>query len=196
MAGFDTTRAYGGHDAGKLVKLVRNYLDQRMNEEWQEALAPLGTDHHKEFLEIAPWIVVLFEQRYGIRADGTTRHHYYVKESCGIAAGMFHLFTHAFFKALLFLGAGSVMHAMGDVIDMRRFSGLKHALPITHWTFLVGAAALAGVPLLAGFWSKDDIIAVLQEASHVVERQSRMMIDAGAADFRQGIADQVHEIVA
>ncbi len=67
----------------------RNYLDQRMNAEWQEALARLGTDHHKEFLEIAPWLVVLFEQRYGIRDDGTTRHHYYVKESCGIAAGFF-----------------------------------------------------------------------------------------------------------
>ena len=74
---------------------------------------------------------------------------------------MFHLFTHAFFKALLFLAAGSVMHAMGDVIDMRRFGGLRKALPITHWTFLCGAAALAGVPLLAGFWSKDDILAVL-----------------------------------
>lgn len=86
-----------------------------------------------------------------------------------VTAGMFHLFTHAFFKALLFLAAGSVMHAMGDVIDMRRFSGLKHALPITHWTFLVGAAALAGVPLLAGFWSKDDIIAVLAQASHSKE---------------------------
>jgi len=86
-----------------------------------------------------------------------------------VTAGMFHLFTHAFFKALLFLAAGSVMHAMGDVIDMRRFSGLKHALPITHWTFLVGAAALAGVPLLAGFWSKDDIIAVLAQASHSEE---------------------------
>ena len=83
-----------------------------------------------------------------------------------VTAGMFHLFTHAFFKALLFLAAGSVMHAMGDVIDMRRFSGLKCALPITHWTFLVGAAALAGFPLLAGFWSKDDIIAVLAQASH------------------------------
>lgn len=82
-----------------------------------------------------------------------------------VTAGMFHLFTHAFFKALLFLAAGSVMHSMGDVIDMRRFSGLKHALPITHWTFLVGAAALAGVPLLAGFWSKDDILTVLGEAS-------------------------------
>ena len=86
-----------------------------------------------------------------------------------VTAGMFHLFTHAFFKALLFLAAGSVMHAMGDVIDMRRFSGLKHSLPITHWTFLVGAAALAGVPLLAGFWSKDDILAVLSEASHSKE---------------------------
>ncbi len=85
-------------------------------------------------------------------------------------AGMFHLFTHAFFKALLFLAAGSVMHAMGDVIDMRRFSGLRRALPITHWTFLCGAAALAGVPLLAGFWSKDDILAVLagtaEESAH------------------------------
>jgi NADH-quinone oxidoreductase subunit L len=79
-------------------------------------------------------------------------------------AGMFHLFTHAFFKALLFLAAGSVMHAMGDVIDMRRFSGLRKALPITHWTFLCGAVALAGVPPLSGFWSKDDILAVLAAA--------------------------------
>jgi len=80
-------------------------------------------------------------------------------------AGMFHLFTHAFFKALLFIASGSVMHAMGDVIDMRRFSGLKKALPVTHWTFLCGAAALAGVPLLAGFWSKDDIVAQLAHAA-------------------------------
>ncbi len=83
----------------------------------------------------------------------------------GTTAGMFHLFTHAFFKALLFLAAGSVMHGMGDVIDMRRFGGLRRALPITHWTFLCGAAALAGVPLLSGFWSKDDILAVLHGAS-------------------------------
>ncbi|WP_437226486.1 NADH-quinone oxidoreductase subunit L [Planctomicrobium sp. SH661] len=83
-----------------------------------------------------------------------------------VTAAMFHLFTHAFFKALLFLSSGSVMHSMGDVIDMRRFSGLRHALPITHWAFLCGAGALAGFPLLAGFWSKDDILAVLTEASH------------------------------
>jgi NADH-quinone oxidoreductase subunit L len=86
--------------------------------------------------------------------------------SFAVTAGMFHLFTHAFFKALLFLASGSVMHSMGDVIDMRRFSGLRHALPITHWTFLCGAAALAGVPLLAGFWSKDEILAALSEATH------------------------------
>jgi proton-translocating NADH-quinone oxidoreductase chain L len=82
-----------------------------------------------------------------------------------VTAAIFHLFTHAFFKALLFLGAGSVMHAMGNVIDMRRFGGLRRVLPITHWTFLCGAAALAGVPLLSGFWSKDEILAVTFEAS-------------------------------
>ena len=66
-----------------------NYLENRMNEEWQEALAPLGTDHHKEFLEVAPWIVVLFEERFEARPDGERRGNYYVKESCGIAAGLF-----------------------------------------------------------------------------------------------------------
>ncbi len=80
-------------------------------------------------------------------------------------AAIFHLVTHAFFKALLFLGAGSVMHAMGDVIDMRKFSGLRKVLPTTHWTFLVGALALAGFPLLSGFWSKDEILAVCFQAS-------------------------------
>jgi NADH-quinone oxidoreductase subunit L len=75
-------------------------------------------------------------------------------------AGMFHLFTHAFFKALLFMAAGSVMHAMGGVIDMRKFSGLRKLMPVTHITFLCGAAALAAVPFVtSGFWSKDDILA-------------------------------------
>lgn len=61
----------------------------RMSDEWLEALAPIGTDWEKPFLEIAPWIVVLFAQRYGLRPDGTKRKHYYVQESCGIAAGLF-----------------------------------------------------------------------------------------------------------
>ncbi len=77
----------------------------------------------------------------------------------GIVFGMFHLFTHAFFKALLFLGAGSVMHSMGGVIDMRRFGGLRRLMPRTCWTFLFGCLALAGVVPFAGFWSKDGILA-------------------------------------
>jgi NADH-quinone oxidoreductase subunit L len=83
-----------------------------------------------------------------------------------VIAAMFHLFTHAFFKALLFLSAGSVMHAMGNVIDMRRFRGLKAVMPVTHATFLVGALALAGFPLLSGYWSKDEVIAAAFDAGH------------------------------
>ncbi len=81
-------------------------------------------------------------------------------------AAMFHLVTHAFFKALLFLSAGSVMHAMGDVIDMREFSGLRKALPRTHWMFGIGALTLAGFPGLAAFFSKDSILSLLVDASH------------------------------
>jgi NADH-quinone oxidoreductase subunit L len=82
----------------------------------------------------------------------------------GVVAAMFHLFTHAFFKALLFLGAGSVMHAMGGVIDVTRFGGLRRLMPITFWTFLAGALALAGFPLLSGFWSKDAILGAVYDA--------------------------------
>ncbi len=73
-------------------------------------------------------------------------------------SAVFHLFTHAFFKALLFLAAGSVMHAMGGIIDLRRFGGLRRVLPVTFVTMLIGSLALAGFPLLAGFWSKDETI--------------------------------------
>jgi NADH-quinone oxidoreductase subunit L len=79
----------------------------------------------------------------------------------GFTAAIFHLVTHAFFKALLFMGAGSVMHAMGGVIDMRRFGGLRRIMPITAATFLIGALALAGVAPFAGFFSKDEILASL-----------------------------------
>jgi len=79
----------------------------------------------------------------------------------GFTAAIFHLVTHAFFKALLFLGAGSVMHAMGGVIDMRRFGGLRRIMPITAATFLIGGLALAGVAPFAGFFSKDEILATI-----------------------------------
>ena len=73
-------------------------------------------------------------------------------------AGIFHLFTHAFFKALLFLGSGAVIHALAGEQDLRRMGGLRTTLPITYWTFLIGALAIAGVPGLAGFFSKDEIL--------------------------------------
>lgn len=76
----------------------------------------------------------------------------------GYAAGVFHLFTHAFFKALLFLGAGSVIHACHSN-DMRRMGGLARRMPTTHWTFVFGAFALIGIPPFAGFFSKDEILA-------------------------------------
>ena len=71
---------------------------------------------------------------------------------------VFHLFTHAFFKALLFLCSGSVIHAMGGEQDMRHMGGLKNKIPITHWTMWVGSVAIAGIPGLAGFFSKDEIL--------------------------------------
>jgi NADH-quinone oxidoreductase subunit L len=74
-------------------------------------------------------------------------------------AGVFHLLTHAFFKALLFLSSGVVMHAMGGELDMRKMSGLKSVLPKTRWLMLVGCLALSGFPLLSGFFSKDEIVA-------------------------------------
>ncbi len=74
------------------------------------------------------------------------------------AAAIFHMITHAFFKALMFLGAGSVIHGMDDEQDMRRMGALRKVMPITAGTFLVGALAISGVPPFSGFWSKDEIL--------------------------------------
>ncbi len=73
-------------------------------------------------------------------------------------AAVFHVMTHAFFKALLFLGSGSVIHAMGGEQDIRNMGGLKKKLPVTYWTFLIGCIAIAGIPPLSGFFSKDAIL--------------------------------------
>ena len=85
----------------------------------------------------------------------------YMMMACGLgayAAGMYHLMTHGAFKALLFLGCGSVIIALHHEQDMRWMGGLKDRLPITYWTFVVGSLALAGFPMTAGFFSKDDIL--------------------------------------
>lgn len=73
-------------------------------------------------------------------------------------AAVFHVMTHAFFKALLFLGSGSVIHAMGGEQDIRKMGGLKGKMPITYWTFLIGCIAIAGIPPFSGFFSKDAIL--------------------------------------
>jgi NADH-quinone oxidoreductase subunit L len=85
----------------------------------------------------------------------------YMFLACGAgayAAGMFHLMTHAFFKALLFLGAGSVIHGMNGVQDIRKMGGLRHHMPWTYRTFLIGTVAIAGIPPFAGFFSKDAVL--------------------------------------
>jgi nitroreductase len=93
-----------------------NYEDGRINDEWRRELEPLGTDWHKEFLEIAPWIVVLFEERFGTTETGARRHHYYVKESCGIAAGMF-------ITALHHMGLSTLTHTPSPMAFLSKVLG-------------------------------------------------------------------------
>jgi NADH-quinone oxidoreductase subunit L len=94
----------------------------------------------------------------------------YMFIACGAAAfsaGIFHLMTHAFFKGLLFLGAGSVIHAVGGEQDMRKMGGLRAKIPWTFWTVTVGTVAIAGIPPFAGFFSKDEILWRAFQASWV-----------------------------
>jgi len=93
----------------------------------------------------------------------------YMFMACGVGAywvAIFHLYTHAFFKALLFLCSGSVIHALGGEQDMRRMGGLKNKIPVTYWTMVVGALAIAGIPGLAGFFSKDEILWQIYSSPH------------------------------
>lgn len=93
-----------------------NYDGGRLPPHWREDPAPLGTDWQKPFLETAPWIVVVFEQRYGIRSDGTRQHHYYVKESVGIACGMF-------IDTLHRLGLSTLTHTPSPMAFLRTLLG-------------------------------------------------------------------------
>ncbi len=93
----------------------------------------------------------------------------YMFLGCGVgayAAAIFHLVMHAFFKALLFLGSGSVIHALGGEQDIRKMGGLKAEIPVTAITFLIGTVAIAGLPPLAGFWSKDEILGMAFKGGH------------------------------
>lgn len=93
-----------------------NYEGGRLPPHWREDLAPLGTDWHKPFLETVPWIVVVFEQRYGTRPDGAKQHHYYVKESVGIACGMF-------IDALHRMGLSTLTHTPSPMAFLRTMLG-------------------------------------------------------------------------
>ena len=94
----------------------------------------------------------------------------YMFMACGVgafSAGIFHLMTHAFFKGLLFLAAGSVIHAVGGEQDMRKMGGLRTKIPVTFWTMTAGTLAIAGIPGLAGFFSKDEILWRVYQASWI-----------------------------
>ncbi len=93
----------------------------------------------------------------------------YMFLGCGVgayAAGIFHLMTHAFFKGLLFLTAGSVIHAMSGEQDMTKMGGLRKKIPITYWTMLIATLAIAGIPGFAGFFSKDEILEAVKSGPH------------------------------
>ena len=133
----------------------------------------------------------------------------YMFLACGVGAfvaGMFHVMTHAFFKACLFLGSGSVIHAMGDQQDIRKMGGLRSKLPVTYGTFLVATLALSGIPPLAGFFSKDAILAEVFEAGRPV-LYAVALVTAGLTAFYmfrlvsltffgkfRGTADQQHHL--
>jgi NADH-quinone oxidoreductase subunit L len=106
----------------------------------------------------------------------------YMTVALGVSAypiAIFHLATHAFFKALLFLGAGSVIHAMHHEQDMRHMGGLRKHLPITYWTAVVGSLALAGIPPFAGFYSKDAIIEAVQASNTLGSGYALFAVMAG-----------------
>jgi NADH-quinone oxidoreductase subunit L len=95
----------------------------------------------------------------------------YMFLGCGVgayAAGIFHLMTHAFFKGLLFLTAGSVIHAMGGEQDMTKMGGLRKKIPITYWTMMIATLAIAGIPGFSGFFSKDEILEAAKSGQHAI----------------------------
>ena len=129
------------------------------------ALAPATM----EFIAIVGAVTAVFAATIGlvqndikkVLAYSTISQLGYMFLAMGVAAfsaGIFHLMTHAFFKALLFLGSGAVIHAMHDEQDIQKMGGLKEYLPITYKTFLIGAIAISGIPPFAGFFSKDEIL--------------------------------------
>src|SRR6266481_5942788 len=137
------------------------------------SLAP----HALEVVAVIGCLTAIFAATMGLAqtdikrvlAYSTVSHLGYMFMACGVAAysaAIFHLMTHAFFKALLFLGAGSVIHAIGGEQDMRRMGGLRKLIPVTFWVVTIATFAIAGFPPLAGFFSKDEILWRALQAEH------------------------------
>ncbi len=150
------------------------YMIARLMPLFDPALSP----HALEVVAIVGGLTALFAAtialcQYDIKriyAYSTISQLGYMFLGVGVAStvgGVFHLFTHAFFKALLFLTAGSVMHALAGQLDLRKMSGLRKKMPVTCWLMFVGCLALAGFPLTAGFFSKDLILGDVMARAYV-----------------------------
>ena len=127
-----------------------NYLEGRMPEDWQRAIARLGTGWRKDYLEVVPWIVVLFEQRFGLDDDGLRTKHYYVKESVGIAAGMF-------IAALHNMGLATLTHTPSPMAFLTKLLG-RPANERPFVVFPIGYPAEEAVVPVLGRKSLDEII--------------------------------------
>ena len=115
------------------------------------------------------------------------------RRACGaFSAGIYHLMTHAFFKALLFLGAGSVIHALSGEQDMRNMGGLRKKIPWTFWTMMCAAVAIAGVPPFSGFFSKD---AILLAAHHHAPWMYWVGVDHRGHDRVLRVSRHVHDVL-
>ena len=162
--------------------VVRSHALFAMSETAGLAVVVVGT----VTLLVGAWIGTSKDDIKKVLAGSTMSQIGYMMLAAGIgpagyAFAIFHLLTHGFFKANMFLGAGSVMHAMDDDVDMRHYGALSKLLPITFWTFAMGYLAIIGVPPLAGYFSKDHII----EAAfhHSVAAGSAALIGAGVTAF-------------
>ncbi|MCS7315521.1 MAG: NADH-quinone oxidoreductase subunit L [Bryobacterales bacterium] len=145
--------------------VARSHLLYRLAPEASMAVAVIGA-----FTAILAASIALVQNDIKrVLAYSTVSQLGYMFMACGVGAywvAIFHLYTHAFFKALLFLGSGSVIHALGGEQDMRRMGGLKEKIPVTYWTMVVGALAISGIPGFAGFFSKDEILWQIYSSPH------------------------------
>ena len=136
-----------------------NYEGGRLPEHWREALEPLGTDWHKPFLETVPWVVVMFEERYGVNPDGSRRHNFYVKESCGIAAGIF-------ITALHHMGLATLTHTPSPMAFLTKLLGRpENERPFCM--FPIGYPAADCIVPDLGRKSLDEVIVEVGSASSV-----------------------------